>query len=122
MKTKLGEEWGIWVSQSVDGLILHAPVESGFVSFWFDFPCSEFDLEVLENDYYRRKVLEFIIHQHLQPTTLPNSHKIDNEVIFTIIKTVLHGTSEEVLREIHRAPQPSSIEWRIANEVNSENQ
>lgn len=110
----LGKEWGIWVSKSPHEFSLHMPVESGLASFQFDFPCSEDDLRVLESSRFRRKTLEFILHVHLQPTTIRGGPNVEIDQILRIIKSVLHGSPEEIEQEIQATPEPSYIRWRTA--------
>jgi hypothetical protein len=110
----LGEEWGIWVSKSSREFTLHMPVESGVVGFQFDFPCSESDLRVLESSRFRRKTLEFILHEHLQRTTIRGGPKRETDQILRIIKSVLHGSPEDIEQEIRAAPKPSYIRWLTA--------
>ncbi len=109
MEQLLGKEWGIWVSRSSDELTLHMPVESGFASFSFDFLCSEDDLRVLSSSRFRRKILELILHVHLQPSTIRGGPKIETLRILRIIETVLHGTLKDIEQEIQASPESSYI-------------
>ena len=110
----LGKEWEIWVSKSAHEFTLHMPVESGFMGFQFDFPCSEDDLHVLESSRFRRKTLEFILHEHLQPTTLRGGPRVETDQMLRIIKSVLHGSPENIELEIQAAPTPSYIRRLMA--------
>lgn len=52
----MGEEYEPYVEQLGDKLIYSLPVESGFVSFYFEFDIHQTDVDVLLSDHYRRAV------------------------------------------------------------------
>lgn len=74
MARLVGEGWALGVFQQDGGLVLGIPVESGHRSFGFEFAISARDLAVLESDPYRRKALDFILHETLQPRLTRGDH------------------------------------------------
>ena len=112
----LGQGWELSVFQSDERLTLSIPVDSGFVSRSFEFTIEDRDLDALRGSRFRHKVLEYILHSHLQPSILPGGPEVETCKISGIIDVVLHGTSADMERQIDGAPEPSYIRPRIQKE------
>ena len=113
MARLVGEGWELGVFQQDGGLVLGIPVESGHRSFGFEFAISAPDLAVLERDAYRRKALDFILHETLQPRLTRGDHAGLAPEVQPIIATVLHGTQTQLDQAINAAPDPAYIRHRL---------
>ena len=113
MARLVGEGWELGVFQQDGGLVLGIPVESGHRSFGFEFAISAPDLAVLERDAYRRKALDFILHETLQPRLTRGDHAGLAPEVQPIIATVLHGTQTQLEQQINAAPNPAYIRHRL---------
>ena len=117
MERLAGEDWSLCVFRDSDRLIISVPVHSSFVSIGFDFSCSDEDARVLSTDDFRRHALNFVLHDWLQPTMLRDGPKRDEAKMLAVIKTVLHGSLEEVETEIDRCHQPSYIRFQLGEKM-----
>lgn len=113
MARLVGEGWALGVFQQDGGLVLGIPAESGHRSFGFEFAISARDLAVLESDPYRRKALDFILHETLQPRLTRGDHAGLAPEVQPIIATVLHGTQTQLEQAINAAPNPAYIRHRL---------
>ncbi|WP_312944386.1 hypothetical protein [Agrobacterium sp.] len=113
MERLVGEGWSLGVFRDGDQLQIALPVDSSFISTSFEFSCSDEDYRVLAEDDFRRHVLDFILHEWLQPTMLRDGPKRDEAKMLAVIKTVLHGSLEDVETEIDSCPQPSRARYRL---------
>ena len=113
MARLVGEGWELGVFQQAGGLVLGIPVESGHRSFGFEFAISARDLAVLESDPYRRKALDFILHETLQPRLTRGDHAGLAPEVQPIIATVLHGSDAQLEQQINAAPNPAYIRHRL---------
>ena len=113
MERLIGTGWELGVFRGPEGLVLGIPVESGHRSFGFEFAISARDLAVLESDPYRRKALDFILHETLQPRLTRGDHAGLAPEVQPIIATVLHGTQTQLEQAINAAPNPAYIRHRL---------
>ena len=113
MARLVGEGWELGVFQQDGGLVLGIPVGSGHRSFGFEFAISAPDLAVLERDAYRRKALDFILHETLQPRLTRGDHAGLAPEVQPIIATVLHGSDAQLEQQINAAPNPAYIRHRL---------
>ena len=113
MARLVGEGWELGVFQQDGGLVLGIPVESGHRSFSFEFAISAPDLAVLERDPYRRKALDLILHEVLQPRLTHGDHDGAEFEVRPIIATVLHGTDAQIAQAIAATPHPAYIRHRL---------
>lgn len=90
----MGEGYEPYVEQLGDKLIYSLPVESGFVSFHFEFDILQIDLDVLLSDHYRRAVLEVTAHTLLQRSTLKGHKRFTQNDFDNLIATTLHASQE----------------------------
>ncbi|MCT6665531.1 hypothetical protein N4Q52_16130 [Enterobacter mori] len=116
----MGEGYEPYVEQLGDKLIYSLPVESGFVSFHFEFDILQIDLEVLLSDHYRRAVLEVSAHTLLQRSTLKGHKRFTQNDFDNLIATTLHASQEHLsafISEINREHN-ISIEHYVNDIVN----
>ena len=113
MARLVGEGWALGVFKQDGVLVLVIPVESGHRSFGFEFAISAPDLAVLERDAYRRKALDFILHETLQPRLTRGDHAGLAPEVQPIIATVLHGSDAQLEQQINAAPNPAYIRHRL---------
>lgn len=116
----MGEGYKPCVEQLGDKLIYSLPVESGFVSFHFEFDILQIDLEVLLSDHYRRAVLEVSAHTLLQRSTLKGHKRFTQNDFDNLIATTLHASQEHLsafISEINREHN-ISIEHYVNDIVN----
>lgn len=92
----MGEGYEPYVEQLGDKLIYSLPVESGFVSFHFEFDILQTDLDVLLFDHYRRAVLEVTAHTLLQRSTLKGHKRFTQNDFDSLIATTLHASQEHL--------------------------
>ncbi|HGP4139499.1 TPA: hypothetical protein ACLLGK_003125 [Enterobacter roggenkampii] len=92
----MGEGYEPYVEQLDDKLIYSLPVESGFVSFHFEFDILQTDLDVLLSDHYRRAVLEVTAHTLLQRATLKGHKRFTQNDFDNLIATTLHASQEHL--------------------------
>lgn len=92
----MGEGYEPYVEQLGDKLIYSLPVESGFVSFHFEFDIRQIDLDVLLSDHYRRAVLEVSAHTLLQRSTLKGHKRFTQNDFDNLIVTTLHASQEHL--------------------------
>ncbi|WP_296240247.1 hypothetical protein [uncultured Enterobacter sp.] len=92
----MGEGYEPYVEQSGDKLIYSLPVESGFVSFHFEFDILQTDLDVLLSDHYRRAVLEVTAHTLLQRSMLKGHKRFTQNDFDNLIATTLHASQEHL--------------------------
>ena len=109
----VGAGWELGVFRQDGALVLGIPVESGHRSFGFEFAISAPDLAVLEGDAYRRKALDLILHEVLQPRLTHGDHDGAEAEIRPIIATVLHGTDAQIAQAIAATPNPAYIRHRL---------
>ncbi|MGX5099602.1 hypothetical protein [Enterobacter cloacae] len=116
----MGEGYEPYVEQLGDKLIYLLPVESGFVSFHFEFDILQIDLDVLLSDHYRRAVLEVTAHTLLQRSTLKGHKRFTQNDFDNLIATTLHVSQEHLsafISEINREHN-ISIEHYVNDIVN----
>jgi len=92
----MGEGYEPYVEQLGDKLIYSLPVESGFVSFHFEFDILQTDLDVLLSDHYRRAILEVTAHTLLQRSTLKGHKRFTQNDFDNLITTTLHASQEHL--------------------------
>lgn len=92
----MGEGYEPYVEQLGDKLIYSLPVESGFVSFHFEFDILQIDLDVLLSDHYRRAVLEVTAHTLLQRSTLKGHKRFTQKDFDNLIASALHASQEHL--------------------------
>ena len=92
----MGEGYEPYVEQLGDKLIYSLPVESGFVSFHFEFDILQVDLDVLLSDHYRRAVMEVTAHTLLQHSTLKGHKRFTQNDFDNLIATTLHASQEHL--------------------------
>ena len=92
----MGEGYEPYVEQLGDKLIYSLPVESGFVSFHFEFDILQTDLDVLLSDHYRRAVLEVTAQTLLQRATLKGHKRFTQNDFDNLIATTLHASQEHL--------------------------
>ena len=85
-----------YVNKFNNRLIYSLPVESGFVSFHFEFDILQTDLDVLLSDHYRRAVLEVTAHTLLQRSTLKGHKRFTQNDFDNLIATTLHASQEHL--------------------------
>ena len=95
-KRVMGEGYEPYVEQLGDKLIYSLPVESGFVSFHFEFDILQTDLDVLLSDHYRRAILEVTAHTLLQRLTLKGHKRFTQNDFDNLITTTLHASQEHL--------------------------
>ena len=116
----MGEGYEPYVEQLGDKLIYSLPVESGFVSFHFEFDIRQTDLDVLLSDHYRRAVLEVSVHTVLQSSTLKGHKRFTQNDFDNLIATTLHASQEHLsafISQINREHN-ISIEHYVNDIVN----
>ena len=92
----MGEGYEPYVEKLGDKLIYSLPVESGFVSFHFEFDIRQTDLDVLLSDHYRRAALEVSAHTLLQRSTLKGHKRFTQNDFDNLIATTLHASQEHL--------------------------
>ena len=113
MERLIGTGWELGVFRGPEGLVLGIPVESGHRSFGFECAITDADLAVLDRDPYRRKALDLILHERLQPRlTRGDHHNIEPE-IRPVIRAVLHGPQDGIARIIADTPNPGFIRQHL---------
>ncbi|ENT6841107.1 TPA: hypothetical protein N5O30_001623 [Enterobacter kobei] len=116
----MGEGYEPYVEQLGDKLIYSLPVESGFVSFYFEFDIRQTDLDVLLSDHYRRAVMEVTAHTLLQHSTLKGHKRFTQNDFDNLIATTLHASQEHLsvfISQINREHN-ISIEHYVNDIVN----
>ncbi|CAH5530863.1 hypothetical protein [Enterobacter cloacae] len=117
----MGEGYEPYVEKLGDKLIYSLPVESGFVSFYFEFDILKTDLDVLLSDHYRRAVLEVTAHTLLQHSTLKGHKRFTQNDFDNLISTTLHASQEHLsafISQINREHN-ISIEHYVNDIVNT---
>ncbi|MEO3324096.1 hypothetical protein ABHD20_16010 [Enterobacter cloacae] len=117
----MGEGYEPYVEQLGDKLIYSLPVESGFVSFYFEFDILKTDLDVLLSDHYRRAFLEVTAHTLLQHSTLKGHKRFTQNDFDNLIATTLHAPQEHLsafISQINREHN-ISIEHYVNDIVNT---
>ncbi|AFM58899.1 hypothetical protein ACV275_004109 [Enterobacter cloacae] len=117
----MGEGYEPYVEKLGDKLIYSLPVESGFVSFYFEFDILKTDLDVLLSDHYRRAVLEVTAHTLLQHSTLKGHKRFTQNDFDNLIATTLHASQEHLsafISQINREHN-ISIEHYVNDIVNT---
>ena len=92
----MGDGYEPYVNKFNNRLIYSLPVESGFVSFHFEFDILQTDLDVLLSDHYRRAVLEVTAHTLLQRSTLKGHKRFTQNDFDNLIATILHASQEHL--------------------------
>ncbi|MHA0875603.1 hypothetical protein [Enterobacter pasteurii] len=92
----MGDGYEPYVDKLDDRLIYSLPVESGFLSFNFEFVICQVDLDVLLSDHYRRAVLEVTAHTLLQRSTLKGHDHITQHNFDELVFNTLHTTQEQL--------------------------
>ncbi|MCA2128566.1 hypothetical protein LDJ73_09790 [Enterobacter hormaechei] len=121
MQRLMGDGYEPYVNKLNDRLIYSLPVESGFVSFYFEFDISQTDLDVLLSDHYRRAVLEVTAHTLLQHSTLKGHKRFTQNDFDNLIVTTLHESQEHLsalISQINREHN-MSIEHYVNDIVNT---
>ncbi|MCE1501845.1 hypothetical protein LWU40_08755 [Enterobacter hormaechei] len=121
MQRLMGDGYEPYVNKLNDRLIYSLPVESGFVSFYFEFDISQTDLDVLLSDHYRRAVLEVTAHTRLQHSTLKGHKRFTQNDFDNLIVTTLHESQEHLsalISQINREHN-MSIEHYVNDIVNT---
>lgn len=116
----MGEGYEPYVEQLGDKLIYSLPVESGFVSFHFEFCIRQTDLDVLLSDHYRRAILEVTAHTLLQRSTLKGHKRFTQNDFDNLIATTLFASQEHLsafITQINREHN-ISIEHYVNDIVN----
>ncbi|EOZ4640810.1 hypothetical protein F1543_05180 [Enterobacter cloacae] len=117
----MGEGYEPYVEKLGDKLIYSLPVESGFVSFYFEFDILQTDPDVLLSDHYRRAVLEVTAHTLLQHSTLKGHKRFTQNDFDNLIATTLHAPQEHLsafISQINREHN-ISIEHYVNDIVNT---
>ena len=117
----MGEGYEPYVEKLGDKLIYSLPVESGFVSFYFEFDILKTDLDVLLSDHYRRAVLEVTAHTLLQRSTLKGHKRFTQNDFDNLIATTLHASQEHLsafISQINREHN-ISVEHYVNDIVNT---
>ncbi|WP_263066871.1 hypothetical protein [Enterobacter huaxiensis] len=96
MQRLMGDGYEPYVNKFNNRLIYSLPVESGFVSFHFEFDILQTDLDVLLSDHYRRAVLEVTAHTLLQRSTLKGHKRFTQHDFDNLIATTLHASQEHL--------------------------
>ena len=96
MQRLMGDGYEPYVNKFNNRLIYSLPVESGFVSFHFEFDILQTDLDVLLSDHYRRAVLEVTAHTLLQRSTLKGRKRFTQNDFDNLIATTLHASQEHL--------------------------
>ncbi|MBV7557663.1 hypothetical protein ACXX29_022890 [Enterobacter mori] len=96
MQRLMGDGYEPYVNKFNNRLIYSLPVESGFVSFHFEFDILQTDLDVLLSDHYRRAVLEVTAHTLLQRSTLKGHKRFTQNDFDNLIATTLHASQEHL--------------------------
>lgn len=68
---------------------------------------------MLERDLYRRRALNLILHEQLQPRLARGDHAGLDAEIQPIIRTVLHAPAEAVEQAIEAAPNAAFIRQHL---------
>ncbi|MCQ4445935.1 hypothetical protein NOX22_15270 [Enterobacter cloacae] len=116
----MGEGYEPYVEQLGDKLIYSLPVESGFVSFHFEFDIRQTDLDILLSDHYRRAVLEVSALTLLQRSTSKGHKRFTQNDFDNLIATTLHASHEHLsafISDINREHN-ISIEHYVNDIVN----
>ncbi|WP_010428345.1 hypothetical protein [Enterobacter mori] len=96
MQRLMGDGYEPYVNKFNNRLIYSLPVESGFVSFYFEFDIRQTDLDILLSDHYRRAVLEVSAHTLLQRSTLKGHKRFTQNDFDNLIATTLHASQEHL--------------------------
>ncbi|MCP2123163.1 hypothetical protein [Enterobacter mori] len=120
MQRLMGDGYEPYVNKFNNRLIYSLPVESGFVSFHFEFDILQTDLDVLLSNHYRRAVLEVTAHTLLQSSTLKGHKRFTQNDFDNLIATTLHASQEHLsafISQINRE-QNISIEHYVNDIMN----
>lgn len=110
MRKLLGQGWELSVFQDDAGLFMSIPVDSGFASRSFAFRISQLDLDALRRSEFRRKALEFILHDRLQRRM--GGEGVEEEMR-PVVNGVLHGSEGAIERLTAASPDPDFIRFRL---------
>ena len=113
MERLVGEGWELGVFRRDGGLVLGIPVESGHRNHSFEFPLAEADLAVLQQAPYRRKALDLILHERLQPRLTRGDYEGIEAEIRPVIQAVLHGPQADIAQIIDASPNPLFIRLHL---------
>ncbi|WP_158665093.1 hypothetical protein [Ensifer adhaerens] len=109
----LGTGWELSVFRENGRLLIGIPVDCGHWSKGFDFEASESDYEVLRQDIYRWKTLEFILHERLQQRMGNNDYENIEDEAHAVIRRILHGSGDDVEHEISVSPNATFIRIQL---------
>lgn len=90
----MGEGYEPHVTREDGKLTYSLPVDSGFMSYNFDFEISRDDLDILLSDDYRRAVLEITAHTLLQRSTRKGYDRFTQKDFDKLIVNTLHSASD----------------------------
>lgn len=111
----VGEGWELGVFREGWRLYMGIPVDSGFKNHAFEFDITARDLEVLERDAFRRRALDLILHEQLQPRLTRGDFSDAEAEVRPIIAKVLHGTDADVKAAIAGSRSPVFVRRLLAN-------
>lgn len=84
--------YGSWVTDGLEGLIYHMPVDSGVVSFVVDFPITQADVNVLSSSTLRAALLYGALHHPFQL----RETRLSEDDVRRYFGLILHRPIEEV--------------------------
>lgn len=109
----VGTGWELGVFRQGGALVLGIPAKSGHRSFDFECAISEADLAVLRASPYRRKALDLILHERLQPRLTRGDHAEVEAEMRPVIAAVLHGDRARIAEIIDASPNPAFIRQNL---------
>jgi hypothetical protein len=113
LKKLLGEGWQLSAFKEGERLLIDMPVDSGFASQSYDFDISERDLSVLKESRYRRLVLDFLLHEMLQPRLTRGDVGATDTECYAMIAIVLHGSATAIERTIEASRNTERVRRRL---------
>ena len=113
MVTLLGDGWELSAFKDGERLHISIPVESSFASKSYDFEISHQDFSILKESRYRRMVLEFLLHEMLQPRLTQGDIGATDKECNAMITIVLHGSATAIELAVETSRNTGRIRRRL---------
>ena len=109
----LGEGWELSAFKDGERLHISIPVDSGFASRSYEFEISQQDFSILKESRYRRKALEYLLHEMLQPRLTRGDVGATDKECNVMITMVLHGSATAIERAIGTSRNTGRVRRRL---------
>ena len=109
----LGEGWELSAFKDGERQYISIPVNSRFVSKSYHFDISQHDFLILKESSYRRTVLEYLLHEMLQPRLTRGDVGATDKECNAMICIVLHGSATAIERAIERSRNTGRVRRRL---------